>query len=136
MKFLVAFCLLLLLAGCCKVYCDGTELTVSFEKFRARETDTVLFVRYVPKTGRSQVVDSFRMVAQVLPSDTSRSPVVRSISSAYDWTITLPSVHKQFLIENFDLATEKCNCGGTKYKAIRSFSVNGNRKEGLYIALE
>jgi len=136
MKTFFACCLFLLLAGCCKVYCDGTELTVSFEKFKARDTDTVLFVRYVPKTGRSQVVDSFRIVAQVLPSDTSRSSVVRSISSANDWKVTLPSANKQFFIENFDLTTEKCNCGGTKYKAIRSFSVNGIHKEGLYISLE
>jgi len=136
MKYLVACCLFLLLAGCCKVYCDGTELTLNFGKFRARETDTVLFVRYIPKTGWSQVVDSFRILAPASPSDTSHSSVVRSISSAYDWKVTLPSANKQFVIENFEFTTEKCNCGGTKYKAIRSFSVNGTRKEGLYIDLE
>lgn len=128
--------LFLLLAGCCKVYCDGTELMVSFEKFKARETDTVLFVSYVPNTGHTQVVNSFRIAAPVLPSDTSRSAVVQSLSSAYDWKVTLPSANRQFLLENFELTTEKCNCGGKKYKAIRSFAVNGSRKEGLFVALE
>ncbi|HET7897466.1 MAG TPA: hypothetical protein VFL47_07345 [Flavisolibacter sp.] len=135
MKTITAFLFLFLFAGCCKEYCDGSELLVSFENFRARQTDTVYFVSYVPKTGRTQVVDSFRVLSQVLPTDTSRSSVVQSLSSAYDWKVTLPSASKQYLFENFDLTTEKCNCGGKKYKSIRSFSVNGARKEGLFIAL-
>lgn len=136
MKTIPAFLLLLLLAGCCKVYCDGTELTISFEKFRAKETDTVLFVSYVPKSGQTQVVDSFRILSQIAPSDTSRSSVAQSISAKYDWVVTLPSVNKQYVFENFDFTTEKCNCGGKKYKAIQSFSVNGIRKEGLSVVLE
>jgi hypothetical protein len=136
MKTVFAFLLLFVFAGCCKMYCDGTELAVSFETFKARDTDTVLFVSYAPGTGRMQKVDSFSILSQLSPADTSRSSVVRSLNAAYEWKVTLPSVSKQYIFENFDFTTEKCNCGGKKYKAIRSYLLNGIRKEGLFIAVD
>lgn len=136
MKRIAVLVLLFVFAGCCKMYCDGTDLVVSFEKFKATETDTVLFVRYLPNTNQTQVVDTARITTQISPADTSRSAVARSLSSAYDWKVLLPAAGRQYVFEHFDFTTEKCNCGGKKYKAIRSFSVNGTRKEGLFLALE
>jgi hypothetical protein len=135
-KTILSFLLLILLTGCCKVYCDGTELIVSFERFRARETDSVFFVGYKPGTGLTQRTDSFLHTTRVLPTDTSRSTVVQLLSANYDWKITLPAVRKQFLVNNFEFTTEKCNCGGKKYKAVKRFFVNGVEKEGLFLAVE
>ena len=134
MKAMLVF-VLFLLAGCCKVYCDGTDLTLSFEKFKARDTDTVLFVSYLPGTAQTTVVDTFRIHYQISPTDTTHSSVSHSISSRYDWKVLLPSLNRQFVFEDFKLTNEKCNCGG-KYKVVKSFTVNGTRKEGLSIALE
>lgn len=133
---LTLFCLLVFgIVSCCKEYCDGTALMVSFEKFKANDTDTVSFVSYVPATGQTRKVDSFALISPVLPPN-ARSSVTQTLNSAYDWKIILPSVSKQYLLQDFELTTEKCNCGGKKYKAIRSYLVNGVRKEGLFLAVE
>ena len=135
MRRTIVYFLLFCLAGCCKVYCDGTELMVSFEKFAASDTDSVYFISYVPASGQTQKVDSFLVTTPVLPAGTP-SPVIQTLQSNYDWKVVLPSVNRQYLIQNFELTTEKCNCGGKRYKSIRSFLVNGVRKEGLFVALE
>jgi hypothetical protein len=62
MRVVTSFIVLFLLTGCCKVYCDGSELLVSFEKFKARDADTVVFVNYLPATGLTRVVDTFRIL--------------------------------------------------------------------------
>ncbi|MDQ3277191.1 MAG: hypothetical protein M3Q06_02630 [Bacteroidota bacterium] len=135
MKPIVAVFTFFLLAGCCKVMCIGDEITISFEKFRAVETDTVLFVRY-PGNGGTQALDSFHVTTVVSPADTGRSRVAQSISASSHWKIKVPSLNKEYRIENFDFTTAKCNCGGKKYKSVNSFTVNGQRKEGQFLRLE
>ena len=135
MKTIVAVFSVMLFAGCCKVYCDGTDLGLGFQKFKAKDTDTVLFVKYLPGSAQTKPVDTSRILYRVAPTDTTHSSVVYQISSGYDWKVLLPSVNRQFVFESFELTTEKCNCGG-KYKAIKSFLLNGVRKEGLFVALE
>lgn len=135
MRGIVCILLLIFFTGCCKVYCDGTELAVSFRKFKAVDTDTVLFVSYQPGSGQTKPVDTARFLYQISSTDTTRSSFSHSISSSYDWKIQLPSLNRQFVIENFALSREKCRCGGS-YKAIKSFAVNGAQKEGLFIELE
>ena len=136
MRFILGFLIAIALAGCCKVHCDGTELNISFEKFKATETDTIIFFSYVPGNGQIQLVDSFRLLSNIPPADTSKSSVSHSISSKYDWRIILPSLNKQYVFDNFDLGSDKCKCGGNQYKFISSFMVNGVRKEGLFIRLD
>ena len=136
MWYLLIAYIVFMLAACCKVYCEGNELAVSFRKFRATETDTVLFVRYQPQTGFSRVIDSMPVFSVVPPADTSFSTLTHFISSSYDWKVFIPAVNRQFLFEKFQLTNEKCNCGGTKYKAISSFQLNGVSKKGLWVELQ
>jgi hypothetical protein len=135
MKIILAVFSFLLLAGCCKEMCIGDEVAISFERFRATETDTVWFVRYAPDNP-AQALDSFRILSQVAPADTGRSSVTHSIAANFHWAVRLPSLNKEYRFENFDFTTEKCNCGGKKYKSVRSYTVNGLRQEGLFILLE
>jgi hypothetical protein len=134
-KIVFGCLVLFVIAGCCKVYCDGRELGISFRKFKARDTDTVIFSRYVPKTGFTKLVDSTPIFSVIAPLDTTRSSLSYSISSSYDWKIWIPSLNRQFLFENFELTNEKCNCGG-KYKAIGSYTLDGVQKQGLFLELE
>lgn len=127
---------MLLTAGCCKVYCDGTELGVGFRKFKAIDTDTVLFIKYELGTQQTTIIDSFFIRYTIPLTDTSQSSVSHSISSGYDWKIKITSLNKQYLVTGFELTTKHCNCGGKKYKAIEGFLVNGTRKEGLFLDLE
>ena len=135
MKRRLAVFSVLVLAGCCKEMCIGDEVTISFERFRAQETDTVWFVRYTPENP-TQPLDSFRILSQVAPADTGRSSVAHSLSTNFHWAVRLPSLNKEYRFENFDFTTEKCNCGGKKYKSVKSYTVNGMRQEGLFIRLE
>ncbi|MDB5206713.1 MAG: hypothetical protein JWR72_1788 [Flavisolibacter sp.] len=136
MKVILSLLLFFLVTGCCKVYCDGTELGVSFRKFKAVDTDTVLFTKYQPGTQQTTIIDSFLISYAIPATDTFQSTVSHSISSAYDWKITVASVNKQYIITGFELTGEHCNCSGKNYKAIKSFLVNGDRKQGLYVDVE
>jgi hypothetical protein len=135
MKLIFVACAFWLLAGCCKEMCIGDEVTISFERFRAVETDTVWFVRYSPDNN-IQALDSFRILSQVAPTDTGRSSVAQSIAANFHWTVRLPSLSKEYRFENFDFTTEKCNCGGKKYKSVKSYTLNGVRQDGQFIRLE
>ena len=135
MKLIFVACAFWFLAGCCKEMCIGDEVTISFERFRAVETDTVWFVRYSPDNN-TQALDSFRILSQVAPIDTGRSSVAQSIAASFHWTVRLPSLNKEYRFENFDFTTEKCNCGGKKYKSVKSYTVNGIRQDGQFIRLE
>jgi len=135
MKIVFSCLVLFVLAGCCKVYCDGRDLGISFQKFKARDTDTVIFYRYVPKTGFTKLVDSTPIFSVIAPLDTTQSSLSYSISSSYDWKIWITSLNRQLLFENFKLTNEKCSCGG-KYKAISSYTLNGVQKEGIYLEVE
>lgn len=86
--------------------CVGDEVTISFEKFKAAETCTVLIVRYLK--GRTQAFDSFSILSIVPVGDTSRSAVAQSISVDYHWTVHLPSLNREYRIANFDFTTERC----------------------------
>ncbi len=124
------------MAACCKVYCDGRDLQISFEKLKSIDTDSVLFTRYKPKTGLMQAIDSSWLYRQVSPADSSRSSLFHSISSDYDWKIYLSSINKYYTITSFETSIEKCKCGGDKYKLIRSYKLNGISKEGLFLQLD
>ena len=134
MKLIFAFAVIFLAAGCCKIICVDGEVTISFEKFKAAETTTVVFVRYPP--GSTQALDSFSVLSIVPVGDTSRSAVAHSISVDYNWTVRLPALNKEYRIENFVFTKEKCNCTGDEYKSVNSFTVNGERKDGDFIRLE
>ncbi|RYZ29531.1 MAG: hypothetical protein EOO10_06000 [Chitinophagaceae bacterium] len=134
MRVLVTMFFVLLVAGCCKVYCDGRDLGISFRKFKTVETDTVVFESYLPKTNTK--VDSFAFAATVPPTDSTQSTFSYPVSSAYDWKITLPSINKEFVIENFKLTKDQCSCSGREYHLISSFTVNGVKKNGLSLELE
>lgn len=137
MRILLAGILLVMFAGCCKVYCDGRNLGISFRKFKAGQTDTVIFISYMPNANFASKVDSFALISPVPPPyDTLPSSVSYSLSSAYDWRVTVPSVNRQFLLQNFQLTTERCSCGGNRYKSISSFTLNGATKSGLYLEVE
>src|SRR5829696_6089337 len=110
MRIAISCLLLFLFGGCCKVFCDGTELMVSFQRFKAIDTDTVLFVKFLPGA-ITNPIDTVRLLSTVSPSDTTKSAVSHSISSAFEWKVLLPSLNKQYTAEDFELTNQKCKCG-------------------------
>ena len=124
------------MAGCCKVYCDGRDLGISFQKLKASDTDSVLFISYKSKTALSQTIDSSWVYSIISPADTTRSSLFKTISSENDWKIFIPSINKYYIITEFETSTEKCECGGNKYKLIRSYKLNGTFKDGLFLELD
>jgi hypothetical protein len=136
MKVFINGLILIVFAGCCKVYCDGRELALSFRNFKAVDTDTVIFVSYLPNTNFSVKIDSLALIYSIPATDTTKSSFSHTISSAYDWRVEISSLNKEYKISNFQLTTERCKCGNTKYKSISSFTVDGIQKEGLYLQIE
>jgi hypothetical protein len=125
-----------LITACCKVYCDGRNLHISFQKLKSVDTDSVLFIRYKPKTGLMQTIDSSWLYNSVSPADSSRSSLFHTISSDNDWKIYLPSINLYYTITDFVTTTEKCKCGGDKYKLLRTYKLNGITKECLSLQLD
>lgn len=120
--------------GCCKADCIGKEASASFANFKAADTDSVLMVRYRPNTSFSSLVDSSWMYSKVSPTDTTRSSVILWFYGTEDTRVYLPSLNKTYLFTGFEF--EKRRCCGERVEVVRSFLVNGVRKEGMNVVLE
>lgn len=138
MRKLLAICIfpVIVFAGCCKVECIGNEVTVSFEKLKAKDTDTVVVFRYRPGTNFSVLVDSAWMYRPVSPADTSNSQLVEFISGHLDNKVFLQSVNKSYQFSEFETDQVNCKCNGGKTQIVRSFLLNGVRKQGNNVVLE
>lgn len=136
MKLLFPLLLFVAMAGCCKEFCSGNEIILSFEKFRAVDTDTVYVVRYQPGTQWTKIIDTARLYSNVAAADTSRSRLFHTITGDFDWKIHLPSLNKSYTIADFSVTKKRCPCGGDTYRSIEAYKVNNVSREGFYLALD
>lgn len=128
--------LLFLAAGCCQAECPTADVMVSFERFRSSDVDSVLTVRYRPGTHFTERLDSTWTYTPVAATDTSWSRLYKTIFGMEDTRIFLPSVNKTFRFTDFELESIRCPCNGGRTRVVRSFAVNGIRKEGTTAVLE
>ena len=132
--------LLLLAAGCCKVYCPDKSLNLRLIHFTAAEADTILFTGYNANGQFNQQTDSFYYYNSNLPgSDTMYfQAVFAGFDVTKDWKIKLDGANREYRVTGIKVTTQKCSCGFTnygKYGTISSYAVNGAAKTGSYVEL-
>ena len=130
----ILFCFLA--AGCCQAECPTADVMVSFERFRSADVDSVLTVRYKPGTHFTERLDRTWTFAPVAATDTTFSRLYKTIFGVADTRIFLSSVNKTFRFTDFELESIRCPCNGGRTQVVRSFAVNGIRKEGTTAVLE
>ena len=135
-KFISIIVTVILFAGCCKEYClKNPQVHISFQNFKAVDTDTVFVLRY--ESGGSRQMDSSALIKSVSPADTANySSVYLDITPETDWKIVLPSRNKQYVFSDFEVVSGRCNCGGGKYRAVSRYKLNGVQKEGSLLIAE
>lgn len=131
--------LLLLAAGCCKVYCPDKSLNLRLIHFTAAETDTILFTGYTANGQFNQATDSFYYYSHTYSGDTMYLfPVGSNFDVSKDWKIKLEGANREYRLTGIQVTTQKCSCGFSnygKYGTISSYSVNAVAKTGNYVEL-
>ncbi len=137
-RILVLFCCcgLVVITGCCKVYCGDVELGVDFSGMKAIDTDTVFFLGYKKDSDFQERVDSTAIITRVAETDTNHSGLFHTLPLGKDWKVAIPSVQKEYYITDFIVEKENCSCGGNDYNVIKYFTINGERKEGMNYRVE
>jgi hypothetical protein len=133
----VTFCLIaivFIINACCKAECIGRTVNISFFKLRAINTDSISVISYTPGSNHTQKIDSNFIHSPVAANDTSYSRLYQTVYSEHDWKIINHSLNTEYRLNNFE--TEKVKCCGEKAVVVRSFSLNGVRKQGDYLELD
>jgi hypothetical protein len=120
--------------GCCKAECINRSVTISFLKLRAVNTDSVSIISYTTGSNYTQRVDSNFINRPVPANDTSFSNLVDVIYADHDWKIIIHSLNKEYRLNNFDV--DKRRCCGEKAYIVRSFYLDGVRKESDFAELQ
>lgn len=120
-----------IIQSCCKADCINGALSVSFENFKAVDTDTVLLVRY--NQGQQTALDT-SIRTTVAANDTIKSYMVEQVYYNNDWRIIIPALNKNYQITNLAVTTIKC-CG-EKSKRVKTYKINNVQKEGDFLLLE
>jgi len=127
--------IVLALAACCKAECLPNGVTVTFEKFKARDADSVLIVRYRPGTNFSALLDSAWTITPVSTSDTTHSGLVKFLPGNDEAKIYLSSLNKTYLLRDIESERINCGCGNGKIDVVRSLILNGVQQQGDFIVL-
>ena len=135
-QFFIYASILVIFASCCKAECITADVMISFEKLKARDTDSVLVIMYRPGTSFSVQIDSTWTYTPVSIPDTSNSGLVKSIPGHVDSKIFLSSLNKAYLFTGYELENINCACEGNKTQVVRSFFLNSVRKQGNNVALD
>ena len=114
--------------------CIDKTLFASFRKIRSINADSVSFVQYALGSGYSQKTDSIFVNTPAAATDTSYSSLIRNLSSDFDWKIINHSLNKVYHLNNYEIEKTKC-CSDRGY-VVRSYEVNGVRKEGDFYDIE
>ena len=132
----LTFCLIaigFIINACCKAECISRTVTISFFKLRAVNADSISILRYALGSNYSQWIDSNFYHYPVPANDTSFSKLADIVFSEHDWKIINHSLNKEYRLNNFE--TEKVKCFGEKSFVVRSFSLDGIRKQGDHAEL-
>jgi hypothetical protein len=133
--FLPLFGVVLFFSACCKAYCiKDPQLTVSFQRFKARDVDTVYLFRYNP--GGTQYADSSASLRPNDAQDTTFSYLNMELTPGSDWEIRIPAVNRQYRITGIQTETGDCNCSSGNYNIVKSFTVNGRQQQGSLLFAE
>jgi hypothetical protein len=133
----VTFCLIaivFIITACCKAECISRTVSISFFKLRSINTDSISVISYATGSNYTQKVDSNFIHSPVAANDTSYSRLFQTVYAERDWKIINHSLHTQYRLNNFE--TEKVKCCGEKAYVVRSYSLNGNRKDGDFLEIE
>ena len=127
---------LFLVSSCCKTYCTDEMLLVSFQKFKRQDVDTTYFIAYQKGSGFTQRTDSIADIKTVNPGDTLRSGEIKILDITKEWEIKIPALSKSYYFSEYNLSTEKCNCGNGKFQRVSSFKMNGVITSNAFVILE
>ncbi|GAA4448766.1 hypothetical protein [Rurimicrobium arvi] len=129
-----------LMASCCNKHIDCTfseEQPVQFSGFDKTDLDTILVVRYQPRTNFSVVVDSSTVAAM---ENYLTYPIVELQEQKYAYRIFVPATGKNYRIDNFAYTAQSCDkCIWKKKKytnALSSYTLNEERNIGNYITIK
>lgn len=124
------------LYACCKAECikDDT-LTVSFQNFKHRDTDTVLLVRYKKGASAAQPLDSSWKYSAPITPDTTFSHLNIQLKGDTDWQVYLPALNNRYMISDLIVASSECNCERGRSLYVRSFKLNGVGQMGSLLFL-
>jgi hypothetical protein len=120
--------------ACCKAECINRTISISFFKLRAINADSISVISYTTGSNYTQKIDSNFIHSPVAANDTSYSRLFETVYAERDWKIINHSLHTEYRLNNFE--TEKVKCCGERAIVVRSFSMNGVRKQGDYIELD
>jgi hypothetical protein len=120
--------------ACCKAECISRTVSISFFKLRAINTDSISMISYAPGSNYTQRVDSNFIHSPAAVNDTSYSRLFQTVYAERDWKIINHSLNREYRLNNFEI--EKVKCCGEKAYMVRSYSLNGNRKDGDFLEIE
>lgn len=120
--------------GCCKAECMNRMITISFLKLRAVNADSISRISYRAGSNYTQKVDSNFISRPVPAGDTSFANLVDVVYADYDWKIINHSLNKEYWLNGFEVEKRKC-CGEKAY-LVRSFYLDGIKKEGDFAELQ
>ncbi len=115
----------LLLQGCCKVYCGVKIFTVRFINYKVADVDTLLFVKYAANGRFDQKIDSTYQFTSSNQADTIYSGLSMNVEYNKDWKIKLPSTGKEYNITAIQTAEKNCTCGSSTYEVISKYNLDG-----------
>jgi hypothetical protein len=125
MKWLFIVLFVFLFSACCQEECMPCNVHVSFEKFKAAEVDTVLFIEYVPGTGQTSVRSTQERHVPTVPGDTAQAVLYKILFCGSDWKIEIPAVNRQYLLTDIETKLQRCPCDPGKQPMLKSYKVNG-----------
>ena len=126
--------IIFIICGCCQAECINRTVTISFRELRAINSDSVSVLSYQPGSNFTQRLDSNFIHTPVAVSDTNYSSLFHTLFADHDWKIINHSLNKEYRLNNFEV--EKLRCCGERAYVVRSFVVNGTRKEGDFLDIE
>jgi hypothetical protein len=124
------------LYACCKAECikDNT-LTVIFQNFKHRDTDTVLLVRYKKGASITQPLDSTWKYSAPVSPDTAWSQLNLMLQSDTDWQVYIPALNKRYMVSDLNVASSECNCERGRSVFVRSYKLDGTEQMGSLLFL-
>jgi hypothetical protein len=132
----IAFVVGFTLYACCKAECiKDDSLTVTFQNFRHRDTDTVLLVRYKKGAAITQPLDSLWKYSASVTPDTTFSRLNVQLEGDTDWQVYIPSLNKRYFITDLIVASSECHCERGRSEYVRSYKLDGIEQMGSLLFL-
>ena len=119
--------------SCCKACVDSDAISISYNKFRKHEIDTIIKLRYQRNSNFSILIDSSFVENISFAHDTTYpESAFAFLYLDADCIIKLPSVGKTFAFSNYQIIEQKCACENKNVTVLKSFTFNENLINGAY----